>query len=69
MRKCICGFVRLTDEIAELFGLKTYHQIPVITCDGRDGLVNYVYDPEEISIDPYRLLLRGRSRHRYRVLP
>lgn len=54
MRKCICGFVRLTDEIAELFGLKTYHQIPVITCDGRDGLVNYVYDPEEISIDPYR---------------
>ena len=54
MKRCIDDFVKLADGIADLFGLKTYHNIPIIACDGMDGLVNYVYDPESVDIDPFR---------------
>lgn len=47
-------YIELTDLIANMIGLKIYKEIGVFGCDGKDGLVNYVFNPEEIIVDDDR---------------
>ena len=47
-------YIKLTDLIAEALGLKVFKEIGIFECDGRDGLVNYVYDEEITEIDETR---------------
>ncbi len=65
MKRCIGDFVKLADEIANVFGLKTFHNIPIIASDGRDELVNYVYDPKSVDIDPNRNMDDSNQREQW----
>ena len=48
------GYINLTELIAATLGLKIFKEIDIFECDGRDGLVNYVYDDDNIDIDESR---------------
>lgn len=54
MEKMKQGYVKLAEIIANELGLKIYPGIEIFACDGRDGLVNYVYDPSMIEVDEER---------------
>ena len=54
MEKTKVEYIKLTDLIAETLGLKVFKEIDIFECDGRDGLVNYVYDEEITEIDETR---------------
>lgn len=54
MEKVYKGYIQLTELIAMELGLSIFKQINIFEGDGRDGLVNYVYDNEEIDIDQTR---------------
>lgn len=41
-------------SIDEKLNLNVFHNINIFECDGRDGLVNYVYDKELTMIDESR---------------
>ncbi|MBQ9608791.1 MAG: hypothetical protein IJV15_05005 [Lachnospiraceae bacterium] len=43
--------VKLSDEIAKMIGLKIYKGIDIFGCDGKSGLVNYVYNLQENVTD------------------
>jgi hypothetical protein len=55
MRKAIQQYIQLGDIIACELGLETHHDINVFECDGRDLLVNYVYESMADYIDESRL--------------
>lgn len=46
--------IKLAELIAETIGLSTYNEGNIFECDGRDGLVNYVYDKNIINVDGSR---------------
>ncbi len=48
------GYLRLTELIVASLGLCIFKDIDIFECDGRDGLVNYVYDEKNINIDESR---------------
>jgi len=52
MEEVIKGFVKLADLIANELGLKIYYEIDAFASDGRDGLVNYVYDENRTKLKP-----------------
>ena len=54
MEDSISQIILLGDIIAKELNLNTFHNINVFECDGRDGLVNYVYDKYMINIDESR---------------
>ena len=54
MKAVYDGHIKLAESIAAMLGLKIFAEIGVFACDGRDGLVNYVYDPGETAVDPSR---------------
>lgn len=55
MEKVYKGYVELAELIATALGLSIFKQINIFECDGRDGLVNYVCDANEIiDIDQTR---------------
>lgn len=54
MEESINKIIELGDLIANELNLHTFHNINIFECDGRDGLVNYVYDKELIMIDESR---------------
>lgn len=45
------GYLRLTELIVVSLGLCIFKDIDIFECDGRDGLVNYVYDEKTINVD------------------
>ncbi|MBO5478689.1 MAG: hypothetical protein J6A04_03120 [Clostridia bacterium] len=54
MQESINKTILLGDLIAKELNLHTFHNINIFECDGRDGLVNYVYDKELTMIDESR---------------
>lgn len=54
MQDSIDKIITLGDLIANELNLYTFHNINIFECEGRDGLVNYVYDKELIYIDESR---------------
>lgn len=46
--------IKLAKLIAEELGLSIYEEGNIFECDGRDGLVNYVYDKNMINVDESR---------------
>lgn len=56
MEKIMSDYQQLAKAIADTVGLKIFDKIDVIECDGRDGLVNYVYCDDNITIDESRFL-------------
>lgn len=48
------GYLRLTELIVASLGLCIFKDIDIFECDGRDGLVNYVYNEKTINIDESR---------------
>lgn len=54
MEDSISQIILLGDKIATELGLSIFHNINVFECDGRDGLVNYVYDGSITDIDESR---------------
>lgn len=54
MQESINKIILLGDSIANELNLYTFHNINIFECDGRDGLVNYVYDKNLIEIDESR---------------
>ncbi len=48
------GYVNLVELIATTLGLNIFKEIDIFECDGRDGLVNYVYDETYTDIDETR---------------
>lgn len=46
--------IKLAELIAEAIGLLIYNEGNIFECDGRDGLVNYVYDKKMIDVDEAR---------------
>jgi hypothetical protein len=54
MNIILSEYIKLGDKIASVLGLKIFHDINIFECDGRDGLVNYVYDVNTINIDETR---------------
>lgn len=48
------GYLRLTELIVASLGLCISKDIDIFECDGRDELVNYVYDEKTINIDESR---------------
>lgn len=48
------GHIKLAESIAAMLGLRILAEIGIFACDGRDGLVNYVYDPGETAVDQSR---------------
>ena len=54
MQESINKIILLGDSIANELNLHTFHNINIFECDGRDGLVNYVYDKELTMIDESR---------------
>lgn len=54
MEKTKAEYIKLTDLIAATLGLKVFKEIGIFECDGRDGLVNYVYDEEITQSDEAR---------------
>ena len=50
------GYIELAALIADTLGLSIYHEIGIFECDGRDALVNYVYDSSKVHPDPSRFL-------------
>lgn len=54
MRSVINEHIKLAHLIADSLGLHICEQIDVFECDGRDGLVNYVYSKETTLIDESR---------------
>ena len=54
MQKAIDNFIQLATLIANTLGLKLNQTVDIFEADGRDGLVNFVYDESMIEIDPSR---------------
>ena len=54
LEKALSDLIKLTHLIADSIGLNIFENINVIECDGRDGLVNYVYNKQDIEIDESR---------------
>ena len=54
MEQAISKIILLGDKIAEDLDLNVFHNIDIFECDGRDGLVNYVYDKNITDIDETR---------------
>ncbi len=54
LEKALTDLIKLTHLIADSIGLKIFESINIIECDGRDGLVNYVYNEQNIEIDESR---------------
>ena len=54
MQDAIDKIITLGDLIANELNLQVCHNINVFECNGRDGLVNYVYDDKMIEIDESR---------------
>lgn len=52
--KCKENVINLSKLIAERLELCIYEEIGTFASDGRDGLVNYIYDPKTTPIDPSR---------------
>lgn len=48
------GHIELAKHIAAELSLQIFEKIDVFECDGRDGLVNYVYDETIVYIDESR---------------
>lgn len=46
--------IKLAELITEAIGLSIYNEGNIFECDGRDGLVNYVYDKNIINVDESR---------------
>ena len=55
LRKKHDDFIRLTNLISDQLNLKIAPNITVFSCDGRDGIVNYVYDPAKTVFDSERM--------------
>lgn len=51
MKSVTKGYIDLAKLIADSLGLKLFGDIDIFECDGRDGLVNYVYCDDELDID------------------
>ena len=43
--------VSFADFVATQLGLKIFNDVGIFSCDGRDSLVSYVYDPIKANID------------------
>lgn len=54
MQEATDKIIILGDIIANELNLHIFHTINIFECDGRDGLVNYVYDREKTNIDESR---------------
>ena len=54
MKYLIEQVILLGELIASHLDLKIFKDVNVFECDGRDGLVNYVYDYKQIEIDSSR---------------
>ena len=54
MKAVYDGYLKLSESIAAALGLTIFAEIGIFACDGRDGLVNYVYDVRETAVDPSR---------------
>ena len=54
LEKALSDLINLTHLIANSIGLKIFENINIIECNGRDGLVNYVYNENAIEIDESR---------------
>lgn len=54
MQEATDKIIVLGDLIANELNLRIFHDINIFECDGRDGLVNYIYDEEKIMIDETR---------------
>lgn len=54
MEQAISEIILLGDKIAKNLDLNVFHNIDIFECDGRDGLVNYVYDKNITDIDETR---------------
>ena len=54
MTKIKNGYVRLAELISTNLGLNISKDIQIFECDGRDGLVNYVYSKTNTNIDESR---------------
>ena len=48
------GHIELAKSIASELSLQIFEKINVFECDGRDGLVNYVFDETILYIDESR---------------
>lgn len=44
-------YIELCKTIASSLELSIFDDIDIFECDGRDGLTNYIFDPEEIDLD------------------
>lgn len=47
-------YEKLAELVAKTLGLSVCKEISIFECDGRDELVNYVYDSNEINVDATR---------------
>lgn len=47
MEAIMRGYLELTEKITECLGLGLCREIGIISCDGVDPIVNYVYDPRK----------------------
>lgn len=56
MENALDGYIELAALIAATLELSIYHNIGIFECDGRDGLVSYVYDSNKVYLDPDRFL-------------
>jgi hypothetical protein len=54
MLNLISSVTALADLIATQLELSICKEIDIFACDGRDGLVSYIYDNEKIDIDETR---------------
>lgn len=61
MEQIINQIIQLGDLVAEKLELDTFHDIDIFACDGRDGLVNYVFDPKIIDISESRPEYKGHK--------
>ena len=57
-QKSMCEYCdnveKLCEMIAQKLNLGINNSVDIIECDGRDELVNYIYDPVNTDIDPSR---------------
>lgn len=54
MQDAFIQYQNLAKSVATTLGLKIFDEINIFECDGRDGLVNYVYDSICTDIDESR---------------
>ena len=54
MKLLIGKHIELAELIADTLELSIYEEGNIFECDGRDGLVNYVYDKNMIDVDETR---------------